>query len=140
MRLSSVEQTEEFAAKLAADLKPNSVLCLVGELGAGKTAFVRGLAKGLGVSEHEYVRSPTFTLLNIYKGKFPLYHFDLYRLNSTEELLDIGALEYFSADGICVLEWANLFPELMPKDSSWIELKVVSENERELTWLGSRDS
>ena len=109
---NSAKETENIAKSFAKALKSGDVICLSGDLGAGKTAFAAGLAKGLGVNE--YVSSPTFTILNCYDGDLPLYHFDVYRISESEELIDIGFDEYISGDGISVVEWAELIEDILP--------------------------
>ena len=116
-----------YAARLAA----GDVLALSGDLGAGKTRFVKGLAAGLGVSTP--VTSPTFTLLHEYPGaRLPLYHFDFYRLETEEEVLAIGLDDYLASDGVVVIEWAEKFASLLPAATRWLELRLLSESEREL--------
>ncbi|MCL2603202.1 MAG: tRNA (adenosine(37)-N6)-threonylcarbamoyltransferase complex ATPase subunit type 1 TsaE [Defluviitaleaceae bacterium] len=103
-RLYSEEETERFARVFSRGVKAGDVICLSGELGAGKTVFTRGLARGLGYSGR--VTSPTFTLMNVYEGgRLTVYHFDLYRLDGEADLEGIGCEEYFGAGGVCVLEW-----------------------------------
>lgn len=108
IQTSSVEQTEEVAAALAPALHKGDLLLLHGGLGAGKTAFVRGLVHGLSGDEDE-VSSPTFALMNRYEGRIPLFHFDLYRLGSEEEALDLGFDEiFFGGEGVCAVEWSEV--------------------------------
>lgn len=108
----SPEETEEFAARFAPRLRPGDVLAMSGDLGAGKTAFVRGLARGLGYDGP--VQSPTFTLVNEYLGgRLPLFHFDLYRLSDPEELYDLGFEEYPDRGGVCAVEWSSLGGDLL---------------------------
>ncbi len=127
---SSPEETKKLAVKIAQDLKPGDVLALEGELGSGKTQFVQGLAKGLGVSENGYVRSPSFTLLNEYRGRMPLYHFDFYRLHEPLELDDLGLEEYFDGKGVTAIEWADKFPGALPKRTMHIKFEIVDEMHR----------
>ena len=102
----SAGQTEQLGEKLAALLRPGDVIAYYGDLGAGKTAFTRGLAAGLGV--RETVTSPTYTIVNEYlSGKMPLFHFDMYRLSSSEELFDIGWEDYLARGGVCAVEWSE---------------------------------
>lgn len=131
----SPAQTQAWGAKLAKKLKPPRVIALVGELGAGKTCLVKGLAKGFEVKSKDLVNSPTFTLINEYKGKFPIYHMDLYRLNSEEEFFDLGYEDYFFGKGITVVEWAERIPAALPEDMIAIRLKVKGENKREIECL-----
>ena len=103
---NSEAETEALGARLAPRLEPGTVIAFTGDLGAGKTAFTRGLARGLGVTER--VTSPTFTIVNEYEGgRLPLFHFDLYRLGSSDELFDIGWEDYLSRGGVCAVEWSE---------------------------------
>lgn len=107
---NSVAETEAAGEHLAAQLQPGDVVAFCGGLGAGKTAFTRGLARGLGICYP--VTSPTYTIVNEYEGRLPLFHFDLYRLGSLEELEDIGWEDYLSRGGVCCLEWSENVPEV----------------------------
>lgn len=127
-------QTTALATRLAALLTGGEVLCFSGDLGAGKTLFVQGLAAALGIKEH--VTSPTFALLNIYQGKkLALYHFDLYRLESEDELENIGFYEYTEPeDGVTVIEWSELFPDCLPEERLELALeRGAAEEERTIT-------
>jgi len=125
------EQTRDLAARLARRLKPGDAVALVGELGAGKTRFVQGLARGLGVPADVPITSPTFTLLAVHEqGRLPLYHFDLYRLSTGVDLDRIGAEEYLWGGGVSVIEWADRVPEALPDDCLWIEFVFVGEERR----------
>lgn len=106
------EETSQFAAKLAGFLKPGDVIALEGDLGAGKTTFTKGLAKGLEIKKT--VNSPTFTIIKEYRGKLPLYHMDVYRVADAFE--DLGFDEYFEGDGVTVVEWAHLIEEQLPSE------------------------
>lgn len=108
----SPEETSEIAAELAKSVKSGDVICLNGDLGVGKTAFVQGLAKALGVTD--YVSSPTFTIVNSYDGSLPLHHFDVYRINDCEEMYEIGYEEYICGDGISVIEWSENILDILP--------------------------
>lgn len=127
----SYEDTLAFAARFAKQLKAGDIVCLYGDLGAGKTAFTKGLAKGLGHDPHA-VHSPTFVLMNVYDGKVPVYHFDLYRIGA-DELFNIGYEEFFYGQGIAVIEWSERLGELLPKDHWHVELKHAGNDERRLT-------
>lgn len=120
-KTASPEQTFAFGRQMAQLVKPGFVLCLQGNLGAGKTLFVQGLAAGLGISEP--VTSPTFTILNVYQADLPVYHFDLYRLEQAEELYDIGFYEYTDAGGIAIIEWPDKFTGQLPDEYLWLEIK-----------------
>lgn len=130
---NSLKETQELASKIAKKLKPSSIIAFQGELGAGKTSFIQGLALGLGIKKNYYVNSPTFTILNIYKGgKMPLYHYDWYRLGSDGEAADLGLEEYFDGKGVTVIEWAEKFPNLLPERTIWIKMEVKGELSREI--------
>ena len=103
---NSAEETEALGARLGERLEPGAVIAFTGDLGAGKTAFTRGLAQGLGIVDR--VTSPTFTIVNEYEGgRLPLFHFDMYRLGSSDELFDIGWEEYLARGGVCAVEWSE---------------------------------
>ena len=102
---NSPAETELLGERLAARLEPGAVIAFTGDLGAGKTAFTRGLARGLGVTER--VTSPTFTIVNEYEGRIPLFHFDMYRLGGEDELFDIGWEDYRARGGVCAVEWSE---------------------------------
>lgn len=109
---ASPDETEALAAGLAGGLRPGDCVGLIGELGSGKTCFVKGLARGLGVQG--YVKSPSFTIINIYEGgRLPLYHIDLYRLSGMKELREAGLEDYIYGKGVSVIEWVDRAPELM---------------------------
>ncbi len=133
---NSSAETHEFAKAFGKGLAGNSVIFFYGDLGAGKTTFIKGLAAGiLGTSGNE-VTSPTFTYLNIYEGRITLYHFDLYRLKSSNEFLNFGFDEFFEAGGICCLEWAErikpLIGTLNKKNVFRIEMICLNEESRQI--------
>lgn len=128
---SSTEQTEEVGRLLGTMLEPGDLVCLFGDLGAGKTHFSYGIARGLQVRD-PYITSPTFTFVNEYQGRIPFYHIDLYRLKEPSELEGIGFEEYIESDGATVIEWAERAEEELPEDKLNIYLSDVSENSREL--------
>jgi tRNA threonylcarbamoyladenosine biosynthesis protein TsaE len=128
----SARQTERQGHALGELLPAGAVVGLVGELGAGKTCFVRGLAAGLGVAPEVPVSSPTFTLVNEYPGRLTLYHIDLYRLAYPEELVEIGVLDYYRGDGVCVVEWFDRFPEEQPAGALELTLLTTGERRRRL--------
>lgn len=125
----SREATMKLGQRLAAQLKPGSIICLFGELGSGKTTFVKGMAKGLRISPVK-VHSPTFVLMNIYEGKLPLYHFDFYRLEDVREIEKIGYEEFLFGEGVAVVEWPQRMGSLLPEEYVKIELKIRGENSR----------
>lgn len=134
----SVEETEQLGAQLAHTLTPGTVLAYTGSLGMGKTAFTRGLARGLGFTGR--VTSPTFTLVNEYDGRIPLFHFDLYRIASSDELFDLGWDDYLDRGGICAVEWSERIADALPPDTLFVDLARHPENEgwRVITVTGGR--
>ena len=123
----SEQETETLGAALAQRLHGGDVIAYRGDLGAGKTAFTRGLARGLGCTGR--VTSPTFTIVNEYEGKIPLFHFDLYRLGDEEELWDIGWEDYLGRGGVCAVEWSESFPRAIPPEAVTVTIRRCPENE-----------
>lgn len=134
VRSASPEATMLIGERLGQVLKPGDVVCLYGELGAGKTIFIKGLARGLGVGQQERVRSPTFALIHQYRGRIPLYHFDLFRLGRAEELLELGYKEFFYGDGAVAIEWAEKGLECLPESRIDLLMKIAGQMERELAF------
>lgn len=136
----SPEETRALGIKIGRLCKVGDVIALDGDLGAGKTCLIQGLAEGLDVPKDAYVRSPTFTILNVHQGRIPLYHFDLYRLSDIDELEEIGYREYLYGDGVSALEWASNVEEARPSECLRIVIKRAGENERdiEITATGER--
>jgi tRNA threonylcarbamoyladenosine biosynthesis protein TsaE len=129
----SENDTLQAGREFAAILQPGSIVCLHGDLGAGKTHFTKGLASYFDIPVNE-VNSPTFTLIHEYtSGRLPVYHFDAYRLNSPEEALDIGITEYLYGDGICVIEWPEKLGRLIPGDAIRLYLVKTGPDSREIT-------
>jgi len=122
----SVEATRALAREIAGELKAGDVLCLYGDLGAGKTAFVQGLARGLGINDH--ITSPTFTIVNEYYGNLTLYHFDVYRIADPDEMYEIGYDEYIYGDGISVIEWPQLIEDILPQ--SRYDITITKDREK----------
>ena len=135
-RTSSPEQTEALGAALARRLGPGSVVAFTGDLGAGKTAFVRGMAAGLGIAQR--VTSPTFTIVNEYEeGRLPLFHFDMYRLGGPEELYDIGWDDYLERGGVCAVEWSENIAGALEPGAIQVDLRRgASDGERIITVTG----
>lgn len=134
---ASPEETRSHANAFAKTLKPGDIVALIGELGTGKTEFTRGLCDCFQCGSR--VASPSFAIVNTYPGKFgdnhaeiDLYHFDFYRIKSIDELFGIGIEEYLYDDGICILEWADRFPELLPRHTQTVSFERLSENERKI--------
>ena len=130
----SPEQTEQVGEALGRILTPGTILAYRGDLGAGKTAFTRGLARGLGYREP--VTSPTYTIVNEYLGgRLPLFHFDMYRLRSSEELWDIGWEDYLERGGVCAVEWSENVREAM-EDAITVRIEKLGEESRKITITG----
>ena len=132
-RTDSAEQTEALGQKLGATLTPGSVVAFRGGLGMGKTAFTRGLARGLGCMGR--VTSPTFTIVNEYRGKIPLFHFDMYRLSSSDALFDIGWEDYLDRGGVCAVEWSENVAEAM-EGAITVTIEKLGEDTRRITIEG----
>lgn len=130
--LNDMHDTRILAEKLAELLEPGDILCLTGDLGAGKTTLTQHLVKALGVNEP--VTSPTFTLVNTYDAPTTIHHFDVYRISDSEELYDIGYEEYLFGDAICIIEWASRIEELLPKEAIWLHLHFNEKGERAVSW------
>lgn len=128
----SPEETRALGAQLARQLQPGDVLLLLGDLGAGKSEMTRGIARGLGVQAT--VTSPSFTILNVYEdGRIPLYHFDWYRLESSEELYEMGMDEYLGGDGVAVVEWPSQCPDAVPENCLEVNIQPTGDSERCIT-------
>ena len=133
----SPTETEQMGEILAKKLSPGQVLAFTGGLGAGKTTFTRGLARGLGAKS--IVTSPTYTIANEYlQADIPLIHFDFYRLSTEDELFEIGWDEYLERDAILVVEWAERAKNLLPADTIWVEITPMDEGRREITITGMK--
>ncbi|WP_028778443.1 tRNA (adenosine(37)-N6)-threonylcarbamoyltransferase complex ATPase subunit type 1 TsaE [Shimazuella kribbensis] len=127
---NSEKETRALASQIGSMLSKGSVIALSGELGAGKTTFSQGLAKGLGVEE--YVDSPTFSILKIYEGRLPLYHMDVYRLDE-ESMEDLGLDEYLFGDGVCLVEWPSRIDSLLPEETIAIDIEALSTGARAIS-------
>ena len=126
---NSPEETEELGRRLGEAAEPGMVIAFTGDLGAGKTAFTRGLARGLGIRDR--VTSPTFTIVNEYEGgRLPLFHFDLYRMDSPEELFDIGWEDYLARGGVCAVEWSENVADALERDTVRVDIRRGGEESR----------
>ena len=122
LKMKNEEDTVIYGKKLAEELSPGDIVCLVGDLGTGKTALTKAIAAGLGITEP--IVSPTFNIVKEYHtGRLPLYHFDVYRITDPDEMYELGYEEYFYGDGVCVIEWADLIEELLPEHTIRIEIQ-----------------
>ncbi|MBV9619329.1 MAG: tRNA (adenosine(37)-N6)-threonylcarbamoyltransferase complex ATPase subunit type 1 TsaE [Verrucomicrobia bacterium] len=129
---NSPGETESFGQQFAGTIKPGDVIGLVGDLGSGKTQFVKGLAAAIGVTTP--ATSPTFTLVHEYSGgRMPIYHFDFFRVENLQDAARLGLDDYFFGDGISVVEWADRFPDLIPENACWISFETKSETRRAIT-------
>lgn len=118
---NSEQETKQIGLEMGKRAKPGDIFCLSGDLGVGKTVFTKGFAQGLGITD--YITSPTFTIINEYEGSIPFYHFDVYRISSLDEMDDTGYEEYFTGNGVCLIEWAELIEEFIPSTAYWIEIE-----------------
>ena len=133
----SPAETEELGCRLGRTLGPGAVVAYFGGLGMGKTAFTRGLARGLGCRGR--VTSPTFTIVNEYDGPTPLFHFDMYRLTSSDELFDIGWEDYLARGGVCAVEWSeNVAPLVAGEPAVHVDIAVLDEHRRRITIEGAQ--
>jgi len=132
---NSPSETEALGESLAGQLEPGTVIAFTGDLGAGKTAFVRGLARGLGVQER--VTSPTFTIVNEYEGgRLPLFHFDMYRLGSADELFDIGWEDYLARGGVCAVEWSENVSDALDNDCLRVDIRRGENDDQRIITIG----
>jgi tRNA threonylcarbamoyladenosine biosynthesis protein TsaE len=136
----SSTDTIELAYQFGLSLSKNTVIALKGDLGAGKTTFVKGIAKALGISNMDIVTSPTFSYLNIYDSSIPIFHFDLYRMKSLQDFFSSGFEEYFSADGVCCIEWPDIAAEALPKNTILVDFSHRGTLEREIFILNRGDA
>ena len=135
---NSPAETGAIGRQLAKNVEPGSVLALKGDLGSGKTLFTKAVVAGLGSSAA--VTSPTFTIVHEYQGgRFPIYHFDFFRLETRESVARLGLEDYFFSGGVSVIEWADRFPDLLPENAHWISFEIKSERQRLITILDRGD-
>jgi len=141
MNLTIISKSPEETKKLGEDIgklvRAGDLLAFYGELGAGKTCFIQGISQQLEVKD--YVTSPSFTIINEYRGKIPIYHFDLFRLNNAEEILELGYKEYFYGEGLTVIEWAEKIEEYLPKEHLKIDIKFEDHYKRTITFIPQGD-
>lgn len=136
-RTHSAAETEALGETLAAHLHGGDVVAYRGGLGMGKTAFTRGLARGLGYEGR--VTSPTFTIVNEYMGRLPLFHFDMYRLGDSEELFDIGWEDYLDRGGVCAVEWSENVSDALPMGTVYVEIRREAEQDSRVITITGRD-
>lgn len=134
----SPEETKQIAVNMGMNANVGDIFCLSGDLGVGKTLFSKGFASGLGIDERE-VTSPTFTIINQYNGRIPMYHFDVYRIIDIEEMDDTGYEDCFFGEGVCLVEWAEMVEDIIPENAVWILIEKDLEkggNYRKITIRG----
>ncbi|WP_027625814.1 tRNA (adenosine(37)-N6)-threonylcarbamoyltransferase complex ATPase subunit type 1 TsaE [Clostridium lundense] len=132
--VESIEQTMNIGRQIGKLAKPGDIICLIGDLGTGKTHLTKGIAEGLDI--HEHITSPTFNIVNEYDGRLKFYHFDVYRVNDPDEIAAIGFDEYIFSEGVSVIEWANYIEELIPDEHLTITIEKINnenENSRKIT-------
>jgi tRNA threonylcarbamoyladenosine biosynthesis protein TsaE len=140
IELPSLEKTIALGEQLGKVAEPADIITLEGDLGAGKTALTQAIGRGLGIDPKIYITSPTFSLLQEYRGRLPLYHMDLYRLAGEEDVENLGFSEYFYGDGLTVIEWSERLGSLMPTERLHVHLMITGETSRnaQLTFHGSK--
>jgi tRNA threonylcarbamoyladenosine biosynthesis protein TsaE len=136
IQTKSASETIRIGKNIGTRLLPGDVVALVGELGAGKTQFIKGLAAGVGIGNPTYISSPSFTLINEYPGKIPFYHVDLFRLERETEAEELGLEDYFQGEGITAIEWADKIPSLLPKEMLFIHIAYTGKNTRSIEMIG----
>jgi tRNA threonylcarbamoyladenosine biosynthesis protein TsaE len=134
--LVDLAATEAIGRRLGTLLFPSTVVALIGPLGAGKTHLSRAIAEGLGIANPAAVTSPTFTLIHEYPARLPIFHFDAYRLNGPGEFLDLGVDEYYTAGGVCLIEWADKVEAALPTEQLTIRLIPLDEHRRQAEVIG----
>lgn len=131
-RTESPEETQTLGEELGKKLKPGHVIALIGDLGTGKTCLTQGIARGVGLAQNEVVNSPSYILINEYNGNIPIYHIDLYRIESSEEIAELGLGEYVNGDGICIIEWADRMENTLPDTCIKVHISWEDENSRSI--------
>ena len=133
---NSAQETEALGERVGRSLTPGAVLAYTGDLGAGKTAFTRGVARGLEIPER--ITSPTFTIVNEYEGgRLPLFHFDMYRLGSSDELFDIGWEDYLARDGVCAVEWSENVEDILDTDTIRVDIRRGESDDQRLITISN---
>ncbi len=128
LKTESPEETQILGEKLGKTLKQGDVIALVGDLGTGKTCLTQGIARGIGIAPGEVVNSPSYILINEYNGVMPIYHIDLYRLENSEEIAELGLSEYIEGDGVCIIEWAERMADTLPDTCIKIHITLADAN------------
>ena len=131
----STSETIRIGKGIGSFLRSGDVVALAGDLGTGKTQFIKGLAAGMGVGKPTYISSPSFTLINEYPGKVAFYHIDLFRLRSEKEAEELGLEEYFQSEGVTAIEWADKISSLLPKETLWVHIQYTGKNTRSIEMI-----
>ena len=134
---NNTKETEKFGLALGSKLKGSDVICLNGELGAGKTTLTKSIGKGMGIDD--YITSPTFNIINEYYSDLNLYHFDTYRLENVDDVEYLGFDEYFYSDGVCIIEWADRIKEFLPDQYLELNIKKIDDDKREIELVAFGD-
>lgn len=134
IKIKNLKDTEKLGEIIAKCIEKGTVICLDGDLGVGKTALTQFIAKEFGIEE--YIVSPTFTIIKEYQGKLPFYHMDVYRINSEDEMYDLGYDEYIYSDGVTIIEWSQIIEGILPEERINIEIKRIDEEQREINIEG----
>lgn len=137
--LNSLHNTERLGAGIGNIAQPGDVICLNGTLGSGKTTLTQAIAGGLGVPSNCYVTSPSYAVMHEYKGVIPLYHMDFYRLNNSDDVINLGFEEYFYLDGLTVIEWSERAEEILPEDRVSITIRLNRDQERKAQFFTAND-
>ena len=127
-KTESPEETQALGEKLGKTLKQGDVIALIGDLGTGKTCLTQGIARGVGIAPDEVVNSPSYILINEYNGTMPIYHIDLYRLENSDEIAELGLSEYIEGNGICIIEWAERISDTLPDTCIKINITLADTN------------
>ncbi|MDR7869418.1 MAG: tRNA (adenosine(37)-N6)-threonylcarbamoyltransferase complex ATPase subunit type 1 TsaE [Tissierellaceae bacterium] len=133
IKLNGLKGTEDFGVKLGKLLKPGDIVCLNGDLGAGKTTMTKSI--GIGLDVDEYITSPSFALINQYRGRMMVYHFDVYRLEEVDELYDLGFDDYFFGEGVCIIEWAERIKSMLPEERVVIDIKKTENVDERILYI-----
>lgn len=131
------KETQKIGKKIAQMLKKGDIICLEGDLGAGKTFLSKAIAESLGIQEP--ITSPTYTIVHEYEGDMPLYHFDVYRIADIDEMFELGFDEYIFGEGICIIEWADKIREIIPSTSIWINILYGHNNQERIIRINGLD-
>lgn len=134
---NNTKETEKFGLALGSKLKGSDVICLNGDLGAGKTTLTKSIGKGMGI--YDYITSPTFNIINEYYSDLNLYHFDTYRLENIDDVEYLGFDEYFYSNGVCIIEWADRIKEFLPDQYLELNIKKIDDDKREIELVAFGD-